>query len=197
MSRKIRTFILGLPLVAVMTSALTLLSVAPAVAQGPPPFASSIAITANPNLELCVGETVDLSALWTTNRDVTRQEWKVDGISQGAVTIPGATAGSGNFSFTGNSAGTFSVAFHIWHHTQGRHGTEEVTVSVNECLTDCPAAPAIANQYLRDKGIRANDPLHREIIEEIAHVMHDEFGFDPCRPGYPDDVEAYIDEHWF
>lgn len=197
MSRKIRTFMLGLPLVAVMTTALTLSSVAPAVAQGPPPFSASIGITADPDLVLCVGETIDLTAFWTTNRDVTREEWKIDGISQAVISMPGATGGSSSFNFTGDSMGTFSIAYHIWHHVQPRTATEVVTVTVNQCDNDCPAAPAIANQYLRDKGIRPSDPLHREIIEEIAHVMHDEFGFDPCRQGYADDVEAYIDQNWF
>ena len=197
MSRTIRTFILGLPGVAVITTALTLFSVAPLVAQGPPPFSASIAITANPDFVLCVGETINLTALWTTNRDITREEWKIDGLSQGVISLPGATGGSSSYSFTGNSGGTFSIAYHIWHHVQPRTATEVVTVTVNQCDNDCPAAPAIANQYLRDKGIRPNDPLHREIIEEIAHVMHDQFGFDPCRPGYGDEVEAYIDQHWF
>jgi hypothetical protein len=194
----IRTLIAGLPAAAVMTLALTMFSVAPTVAQGPPPFTASIAITADPDLVMCVGETINLTALWTTNRDVTREEWKIDGLSQGAASIPGASNGSSNFDFTGSVVGTFSIAYHIWHHVQPRTATEVVTVTVNQCGGgDCPAAPAIANQYLRDKGIRASDPLHREIIEEIAHVMHDEFGFDPCRSGYADDVEAYIDEHWF
>ena len=197
MSRTIRTFILGLPGIAVITTALALFSVAPVVAQGPPPFSASIGITANPDFVLCVGETINLTALWTTNRDITREEWKIDGVSQGAISIPGATGGSSSYSFTGNSAGTFSIAYHIWHHVQPRTAMEVVTVTVNQCDNDCPAAPAIANEYLRDKGIRTNDPVHREVIEEITHVMHDQFGFDPCRPGYADEVEAYIDRHWF
>ena len=197
MSRMNRALFAGLPAVAVVTLAFTLFSVAPAVAI-PPPFTASIAITANADLAMCVGETINLEALWTTNKDVTREEWKIDGISQGVTSIPGASSGSSDFDFTGNSVGTFLIAYHIWHHVQDRTATEMVTVTVNQCDNDnCPAAPAIANEYLQDKGIRPNTALHREIIEEIAHVMHDEFGFDPCRPGYADDVEAYIDEHWF
>src|SRR5688572_9454567 len=113
MSRTIRTFILGLPGVAVITTALTLFSVAPLVAQGPPPFSASIAITANPDFVLCVGETINLTALWTTNRDMTREEWKIDGLSQGIISLPGATGGSSSYSFKGNSGGTFSIAYHI------------------------------------------------------------------------------------
>jgi len=194
MSRMIRTVTAA---AAAMILALTLFSVAPAAAQGPPPFTASIAITANPDLVLCVGETVNLAALWTTNRDVTREEWKIDGVSQGLTSIPGASSGSSIFDFTGSTVGTFSIAYHIWHHVQARSATEVVTVTVNQCGGDCPAAPAIANEYLRDKGVRPSDPLHREIIEEIAHVMHDEFGNDPCRRGYADAVESYIDDHWF
>jgi len=198
MSRMIRTFILALPVVAVMATALTLFSVTPVVAQGGPPFTASIAITGNPDLELCVGETVDLSALWTTSRDVTREEWLIGGASQGAVSIPGASAGGSNFSFTGNSVGTFLIGYHIWHHIQGRNATQVATVTVSQCGdNDCPAAPAIANQYLKEQGIPANDPRHRAIVEEIAHVMHAEFGFDPCVAGYADDVKSYIDSHWF
>jgi hypothetical protein len=69
---------------------------------------------------------------------------------------------------------------------------------VTDCNNeDCPAAPAIAGAYLRNvKGLRPSNPLYNEIVEEIAHVMHEEFGFNPCAPGYADDVESYIDSHW-
>src|SRR4030095_4405960 len=146
MSRMNRRFIVA---VAVMSAALTLFPVAPVAAQGPPPFTASMSITADPDFVLCVGETINLAALWTTNRDVTREEWKIDGISQGVTSISGASAGSSGFDFTGYHVGTFSIAYHIWHHVQPRTATETVTVTVNQCDdNDCPAAPAIANEYL-------------------------------------------------
>ena len=165
----------------------------------------NIAIDPGPSVELCVGDRVTFTADYSTNKDVTRMQWYVDGFGQGVQTIPDGSRrqlGSDTFEFTPNSVGTYTISFRIWHHAQSSRDIEEdVTVSVTSCTPngnlECPAAPAVAGAYLRNvKGMHPNDPLYSEIIEEIAHVMHDEFGYDPCSPGYADEVKHFIDTHW-
>jgi hypothetical protein len=168
-------------------------------------FSGNITIDPGPSVELCVGDRVTFTADYSTNKDVTRMQWYVDGFGQGVQTIPDGSLrqlGSDTFEFTPNSVGTYTISFRIWHHAQSsRDIQEDVTVSVTSCTPDgaleCPAAPAVAGAYLRNvKGMHPNDPLYSEIIEEIAHVMHDEFGYDPCSPGYADEVKHFIDTHW-
>jgi hypothetical protein len=174
------------------------------IAAVPGGFSGNITIDPGPNVELCLGDSVTFTADYSTNKDVTRMEWSVDGVGQGVKTIPDGSLrqlGSDSFEFTPDSEGTYTISFRIWHHAQStRDIQEDVTVSVTSCALvplQCPAAPAVAGAYLRNvKGMHPNDPLYSEIIEEIAHVMHDEFGYDPCRPGYADDVEYFIDTHW-
>ena len=202
MFRRNRKNIAGLVLAAIVAVALGFWGTTPATG-AQPPFSATINVTPNLDVQVCLGETLTLTANYTTNRDVTRREWYVNGVGQGVETIPAGqnSAGSDTFDFIPPGTGVYVIAFRIWHHNANqadRDAREEVTVTVTDCSdNDCPAAPAIANAYLRDvKGLRPNDPLHREIIEEIAHVMHSEFGYDPCAPGYAQDVESYIDSHW-
>jgi len=170
-------------------------------------FSGHISIDPGPNVELCVGDSVTFTADYGTNKDVTRMEWSVDGFRQGVQTIPDGSLrqlGSDSFEFTPDSPGTYTLSFRIWHHAQSsRDIQEDVTVNVTSCAVvpygglACPAAPAIAGEYLRNvKAMRPNDPRYSEIIEEIAHVMHDDFGYDPCAPGYADEVKYFIDTHW-
>jgi hypothetical protein len=128
---KSRNKIRGLAFLFAVT--LVMAVAAPAMADQPA-FSADIAITADPGTEVCVGETVSLTADWTTNRDVTRDEWSVDGVSQGVVAIDGASAGSSTFDFTGAASGSYDVCFRIWHHQQSdRDATECVTIEVVEC----------------------------------------------------------------
>ena len=175
------------------------------IAAVPGGFSGSITIDPGPSVELCVGDSVTFTADYSTNKDVTRMQWYVDGVGQGVQTIPDGSLrqfGSDSFEFTPDSVGTYTIGFRIWHHAQSSRDIQEyVTVNVTSCSFDgnleCPAAPAVAGAYLRNvKGMHPNDPLYSEIIEEIAHVMHDEFGYDPCSPGYADEVRYFIDTHW-
>ena len=198
MFRMNRKNLAGLALAAMTAVGLTFGLVTPITGQQP---AFSATINLDQDLQLCLGDTIDLNASYTTNKDVTKKQWYVNGVAQGVVeSIPDGekSAGSDMFSFTPTGTGVFTVSFRVWHHQQtSRDAQESVVVTVVECTEDCPAAPAIAGAYLKNvKGLRPNDPLFSDIIQEIAHVMHDEFGNDPCAPGYADAVEAYIDSHW-
>jgi hypothetical protein len=196
-----RKNIAGLALAAVVAVGLTF-GVVSTVTGQPPDFVGSV--TLDQDMQLCLGDTVNLTANYTANKDVTKKQWYVNGVAQGLVeNIPDGEkqAGSDTFAFTPTETGVFTISFRVWHHQHEaeRNAREEVIVTIVDCTEeqDCPAAPAIAGAYLKDvKGLRPNDPLYSEIIQEIAHVMHEEFGNDPCAPGYADDVEAYIDSHW-
>lgn len=199
MLRMNRKNIAGLALAALAAVGLTF-GIVTTVTGQPPDFTGSV--TLDQDLQLCLGDTTTLTANYTASRDVTKKQWYINGVPQGLVeNIPDGQkqAGSDTFEFTPTGTGVFTISFRVWHHQQSdRTAQEEVVVTVVDCTEqDCPAAPAIANAYLKNvKGLRPNDPLHSEIIQEIAHVMHEEFGNDPCAPGYADDVEAYIDSHW-
>lgn len=122
------------PLLTAMLIASALVIIAPALAVQPQ-FTATITITGNP--EIKVGETTTLTAVWITNRDVTRYEWSVDSTGQGIVQIEGAIEGSATFDFSSETPGTFTISFRIWHHQQtDRDATESVEVVVNpvECV---------------------------------------------------------------
>lgn len=62
-----------------------------------------------------------------------------------------------------------------------------------ESVCDEPAAPAIANAYLRSLGITARNEVN-PIIDLVAHEMNaGTFGENPCAPGYADAVIAFVD----
>lgn len=61
----------------------------------------------------------------------------------------------------------------------------------------CPAAPAVANAYLRAQGGRKLTMSRGEIISEITKQTgaDGEFaGLKPCDAGYPNAVRFWIDE---
>ena len=64
-------------------------------------------------------------------------------------------------------------------------------VELESC--DAPAAPAIANQYLRSLGYTNRNEINT-IISEVAHEMNaGGFGDNPCAPGYADAVRDFVD----
>lgn len=59
---------------------------------------------------------------------------------------------------------------------------------------NCPAAPAVANAYLRERHIRGR--THGRIVSAVARHMGPGSSFDgmqPCDQGYAGAVRAYID----
>ncbi len=119
-------------LIATMMAISTLAFATPTLAQQPP-FSATINITGTTTIE--VGQTTTLTATYTTNRDVTRFEWRIDDISQGVTNIPSGqgSAGSQTFDFSSNTAGTYVVSFRIWHHNPmqaDRVASQSITITV-------------------------------------------------------------------
>ena len=116
MFRMNRKNIAGLVLAAMTAVGLTLGFVTPITGQQPPFTAT---ITVDQDLQLCLGDTVNLAASYVTNKDVTRRQWYVDGVAQGLVeAIPDTEkqSGSDSFAFTPTGTGVFTISFRIWHH---------------------------------------------------------------------------------
>jgi hypothetical protein len=62
-----------------------------------------------------------------------------------------------------------------------------------ESYCDEPAAPAIANAYLRGLGITDRSEIN-PIIDLVAHEMNaGAFGDNPCSSGYAEAVIAFVD----
>ncbi len=63
-------------------------------------------------------------------------------------------------------------------------------------VTECPAAPAVANAYLKAHNIKPNSVLGKNIISRVAKNMTQQAyfgGVGPCDPTYDDLVEAFIE----
>jgi hypothetical protein len=104
-------------------------------------FRATITITGD--AAICAGESTTLTAAWSTNKDVTRCEWYVDGVGQGVVSFHGATSGSSDFTFDATATGDHAITFRIWHHVQsanGRDTSASVTITATDpqaCACDC------------------------------------------------------------
>jgi hypothetical protein len=79
-------------------------------------------------------------------------------------------------------------------------GSAEATtrsVSATPSVQGCPAAPAVANAYLRAQAGRKLTMTRGAVIAEITKITGSdgEFaGLRPCDSGYPNAVRFYIDE---
>jgi hypothetical protein len=99
-------------------------------------FSGTLTITPDAPAPIPVGPPgIDLTAEWITNRDETRFQWKVDGVSQGVNEVAAGEGLDGdetmNFQFL--AADDYEVCFNVFHHTQADRNLEEcVTVSVFE-----------------------------------------------------------------
>lgn len=90
-------------------------------------FAGNVDVTPlDPGTNIGVG--VELTAGWTTNKNVTRWEWLVDGNSQGVSTMD-AQSGVQSQTFTFFAAGDYEVCFHIWHHNVNQSDRDVVDCS--------------------------------------------------------------------
>lgn len=142
--------------------------------------------------KVCVGNVGTVNVQWITSRDVTRSRWSADGVDEPEAAFEGATSGSDSRTFSSESEGTFLIGFALWHHTQGRQASNSILVTVEECLdAGCPAAPAIANEYLDELGHTGNRGY---IISDVAAAMTaGQFGADSCDPSYAEAVRAFVD----
>jgi len=79
-------------------------------------------------------------------------------------------------------------------------GTADATkppTSETPSVQGCPAAPAVANAYLRAQAGRRLTMTRGAIISEVTKLTgaDGEFaGLKPCDSGYPNAVRFYIDE---
>lgn len=151
---------------AVILAVMMLLSTAGAVTADPPAFTFTIAFTGDTEIE--TGQSTLLTADWTTNRDVTRYEWSVNGVGQGEVAITGAQSGSQQFNFTDAPAGVYVISFSLWHHTQsGRDASASITVTVTDPVNN----PEYKNhgQYVKSvaQGTESG-PGKGQIVAEAA-----------------------------
>lgn len=80
-------------------------------------------------------------------------------------------------------------------------GAAEATTPVNagttQTVQECPAAPAVANAYLRAQAGRRLTMTRTAVVAEITKNTgtDGEFaGLKPCESGYPNAVRFYIDE---
>ena len=153
------------PIVALLGLATCFASV-PAYAV-PPPFEATITITGDLDIE--TGETTTLTSEWTTNKDVTRCEWSVDGVGEGEVSISGSS-GSEQFAFTPASAGDYEITFRIWHHTQtDRDASESVTVTVTDPAPPDPDVWKNHGQYVKSVAQETpSGPGKGQIVSEAA-----------------------------
>jgi hypothetical protein len=168
---------------------LTLVTTAPVSTQQPP-FEATITLTGD--AEVCVGEVGAVYVDWSTNRDVTRSQWSVGADVEPEGEVSGSS-GSDSRTFSSTEEGQFTIRFALRHHTQSDRGaSEEFQVTVVACLTDdCPAAPAVANDYL--DGIGYSDG-RGWIINQVAAAMNAGlFGDDTCDPSYAELVHAFVE----
>lgn len=76
-------------------------------------------------------------------------------------------------------------------------GVTPATADAAGTIQGCPAAPAVANAYLRSQGGRKLTMTRGAVIAEINKLTgaDGEFaGLRPCDAGYPNAVRFYIDE---
>ena len=119
----------------VVASCLTIIMASTASAA--PTFEGSVDITPD-NPTINVGESVDLTASWSTNKDITWYAWEVDGFSQGDVEMPEGNklAGERTMVYSDVAPGEYEVCFSVWHHQQDRYADDCVTVTVIDTLPD-------------------------------------------------------------
>jgi hypothetical protein len=95
---------------------------------------------------------------------------------------------TGNVTGTGTSSQNQALTFTI---TGGATCTTATT-------TQCPAAPAVANAYLRSLGEKAKAADRQNIISQVAKQMgagNSFNGLKPCDAGYLPAVQSWVDAH--
>ena len=127
-------------------------------------------------------------------------------------TITGTLSGSSftlNSTYTNGTGYTYSLTGTIDPNTGNISGTgssnqnQTFTFDATSATTctleeDCPAAPAVANAYLRELGIKGKRVNGQNIISQIAQMTDDDGTFmnlEPCDEGYEQAVRTWIDQH--
>jgi hypothetical protein len=91
---------------------------------------------------------------------------------------------------------TISYYIHMYNTQNDWYGTGQITIQVLALNEDCPAAPAIATDYLHSLGYTGADDVWKAAMEAIAHETGEDGLFwaaNACDAGYADSVRAYVD----
>jgi hypothetical protein len=103
---------------------------------------------------------------------------------------------------SGFQAGTNTVSLALFNSGFTTANLADNPAGLDFCFTVtyqvCPAAPAIANDYLSAKGFKANSTTSKYIISLVANAMTQGAKFNglaPCDAGYAAAVQAFVDAH--
>lgn len=97
-----------------------------------------------------------------------------------------------SFPWTITGPGTYEVKVTGRHGNEWGEDSEVVVVSSTMVIVDYPAAPAVANQIIREHMPRLSRNQVNFLIREVAHKMGDEFGRGTDFNGVPkSDVALY------
>jgi len=182
--------VFGISMVAFAAPPMGIPGVSPSNGKGgPPAVAADISISGD--TEIVVGESTILTASWTTNRDITRLKWTVNGVEQySGIIAEGAQrqAGSSTFTFIGVEEGTYQVCFMVWHHATGWNASECETVQVTVASENDPEiigyeirnwtkGSVILNPQGNTIGYQANGQLWAQYDEGSDVLVDGNFDF--------------------
>lgn len=132
-------------------------------------------------------------------------ELYINGVLHTATPSPfsgSGTVSSAPFSlpWTITGPGTYDVEVVAYHGGHDGSDSEEVIVTETEIVVpvaECPAAPAVANHYMKDLGLKANSKQFKNVISLVALHMGPQTlfdGFEACdTANYEAAVHAFVD----
>jgi hypothetical protein len=110
------------------------------------------------------------------------------------IAVSAESCGSQTFANPAGSSETLGTFSADWTYL----GTAPSVTVTNCVISECPAAPAIAGNYLRTQlRIHPNDDPYQNIVSQVALHMTQQAAFDgilPCEPGYAAAVIAFVDD---
>lgn len=108
-----------------------------------------------------------------------------------------------NFSapWTINSTGLHTITATATHGNADGTDSVDVTVILNGVVTvnQCPAAPAIAGDYMKGKGVKSGSALWKNVINAVAGETGSKgslWAAHSCDAGYSASVISYIHSHF-
>lgn len=127
----------------------------------------------------------------------------IDGVIEGAVIespFDGDSSSSAIFSLPWSivGPGTYDVKVTAKHGGNQGEDTEEVVVAQAEVvITECPAAPAIAGEYLKNSlDIKPGSTIWKKVIKAVANQTGSKgslWAANACDSDYPDQVKSFVD----
>jgi len=94
------------------------------------------------------------------------------------------------------SAGAHQIVATVSHANGDGTDTVDVTVVLNISVNQCPAAPAVAVDYMTNTlGIKSGSKKFKSIINAVAWqtgVNGSLWAANACNPGYADQVKAFV-----